>query len=72
MNQAGMPPLETIQSATLRAAQLLGIEDEAGTLAPGKNADIVATPADPSEDLNTVLNVSFVMKGGKVYKRPGM
>ena len=72
MNQAGMPPLETIQTATLRAAQLLGIADQTGTLSAGKNADIVATPADPSEDLDTVLNISFVMKAGKVYKRPGL
>ena len=70
MNQAGMPPLETIQSATLRTAQLLGIADRTGTLSAGKEADIVATPADPSEDLETVLSVSFVMKDGIVYKRP--
>jgi imidazolonepropionase-like amidohydrolase len=70
MNQAGMPPLETIQSATLRTAQLLGIEDRTGTLSAGKEADIVATPGDPSEDLDTVLSVSFVMKDGIVYKRP--
>ncbi len=70
MNEAGMPPLETIQSATLRTAQLLGIEDRTGTLSAGKEADIVATPADPSEELDTVLNVSFVMKDGTVYKRP--
>ena len=70
MNEAGMPPLETIQSATLRTAQLLGIDDRTGTLSPGKEADIVATPANPSDDLQTVRHVSFVMKDGIVYKRP--
>ena len=69
MNQAGMPPLETIQASTLRGAQLLGIDQEAGTLEPGKLADIIATPQDPREDLSTVTRVSFVMKQGKVYKR---
>ncbi|MEZ5396507.1 MAG: amidohydrolase family protein [Bryobacterales bacterium] len=70
MNEAGMPPLETIQAATLRPAQLLGVENETGTLTAGKEADIVATPADPSQDLSTVMNVSFVMSDGVVYKRP--
>jgi imidazolonepropionase-like amidohydrolase len=70
MNQAGMPPLETIQVSTLRGAQLLGIDGEAGTLEPGKFADIIATPEDPRADLSTVTRVSFVMKQGRVYKRP--
>ncbi|MCB9385268.1 MAG: amidohydrolase family protein [Bryobacterales bacterium] len=70
MNEAGMPPLETIQTATLRTAQLLGVEKETGTLTAGKEADIVATPGDPSQDLVTVMNVSFVMSDGVVYKRP--
>jgi imidazolonepropionase-like amidohydrolase len=70
MNQAGMPPLETIQASTLRGAQLLGIEKEAGTLEAGKLADIIATPEDPREDLSTITRVSFVMKQGKVYKKP--
>jgi imidazolonepropionase-like amidohydrolase len=70
MNQAGMPPLETIQASTLHGAQLLGIETEVGTLETGKLADIIATPEDPRQDLSTVTRVSFVMKHGKVYKRP--
>ena len=70
MNQAGMPPLETIQVSTLRGAQLLGIDGEVGTLERGKLADIIATPEDPREDVSTVTRVSFVMKQGKVYKRP--
>lgn len=71
MVEGGMPPLETIRSATLHTAQLLGIEDEIGTIAPGKLADIVATPEDPGDDIETMTRVSFVMKGGKVYKQPG-
>jgi len=70
MNEAGMPPLETIQVATLRAAQLMGIEESTGTLATGKAADIVATPENPADDLETVLRPSFVMKAGKVYRQP--
>ena len=70
MKEAGMPALETIRSATFSTAQLLGIEESAGTIEAGKSADIVATPNDPREDIETMLHVSFVMKSGKVYKRP--
>ena len=70
MVDAGMPPLEAIRSATLGAAELLGIEDELGAIEEGKLADVVATPGDPTEDIETMTRVSFVMKAGKVYKRP--
>ncbi len=70
MNQAGMPPLETIQASTLRGAELLGIEDDVGVVEAGKRADIIAVPEDPREDLSTMQRVSFVMKQGKIYKQP--
>ena len=68
--EGGMSPLEAIRSATLSAAELLGIEGELGTIEEGKLADVVATPEDPTEDIETMTRVSFVMKAGKVYKRP--
>ena len=70
MVAAGMSPLEAIRSATLSAAELLGAEDELGSIEEGKLADVVATPDDPTEDIETMIRVSFVMKAGKVYKRP--
>lgn len=70
MVDAGMPALEAIQSATWTAAKVLGAEDRFGTLEPGMFADIVATPRDPSQDIQTVGQVSFVMKEGIVYKQP--
>ncbi|MBI1358115.1 MAG: amidohydrolase family protein [Acidobacteria bacterium] len=70
MTEAGMPPLEAIRAATLSPAQLLGIADRVGTVAPGKAADIVATPRDPAEDITATLQPSFVMKRGRVYRRP--
>ncbi len=63
-----MPPLETIRSATLTASEVLGVQDDLGTLAAGKLADIVAVPGDPSQDITVMERVSFVMKGGVVYK----
>lgn len=68
MVEGGMPPMEAIQSATSVAAQLLGIKDETGTLEPGKQADLIAVPRDPIRDVTVLQEVSFVMKGGEVYK----
>jgi len=71
MVEAGMPPLETIRSATLRSAQLLGVEDQLGSLTAGKLADIVAVPGDPSADIELMQRVDLVIKAGEVVKRPG-
>jgi len=68
MVEAGMPELETIRSATLTSAQLLNIDNQLGTIEPGKLADIIAVNGDPSKDINTMTAVSFVMKDGVVYK----
>jgi imidazolonepropionase-like amidohydrolase len=64
----GMSPLEAIRSATVHAAELLGVEDR-GRLAPGLRADIVAVPGNPLEDIRVTERVSFVMKQGVVYKQ---
>ena len=68
MVQAGMPPMFTLQAATLYAAQLLRKDKELGTLAPGKIADVVAVPGNPLENISLMKQVSFVMKEGVVYK----
>ena len=69
--KAGLPPAYTLQMATINAAQLLGHDDELGTVAPGKYADLVAVPGDPLDDITVMSKVSFVMKAGVVYKRDG-
>ncbi len=71
MVQAGMPPMFTIQAATLHAAQLLRHEQDLGSVAPGKWADLVAMPGNPLEDIRLMRRVSFVMKDGVVYKQDG-
>ena len=68
MNEAGMPVLETIQSATVKAADLIGISDLVGTIEPNKLADIVAVDGDPTKDIKVMGKVIFVMKEGVVYK----
>jgi imidazolonepropionase-like amidohydrolase len=68
MTEAGMPEMEAIQSATYVAAAVLGLERELGSLQPGLQADIIAVPGNPLEDISVLTNVRFVMKGGKVYR----
>lgn len=70
MVEAGIPPLETIQSATLTAAVVLGMEDRLGSIEAGKIADIVAVPGDPTTDITVMERVDFVMKEGVVYRSP--
>jgi imidazolonepropionase-like amidohydrolase len=68
MTEAGMPALEAIKCATVNAAELIGISDKAGTIEPGKWADIVAVEGDPTKDIHAMGQVRFVMKEGVVYK----
>jgi imidazolonepropionase-like amidohydrolase len=68
MHEAGMPALETIQAATLNAADLLGQSANMGTIEEGKWADIIAVDGNPSVDIKSMSKVKFVMKEGKIYK----
>ena len=70
MTGLGMPPIAALQSATSVDAELLGISAKAGTLEPGKLADIIAMPGDPTRDITATERVFFVMKEGKTIKRP--
>jgi imidazolonepropionase-like amidohydrolase len=60
--------MEEIMSATSVSAASLGMGDQIGTIAPGFEADLVATDGNPLEDITAVRRVVFVMKGGKIYK----
>ncbi|MGQ0801673.1 MAG: amidohydrolase family protein [Pseudomarimonas sp.] len=68
MVEAGMPPLEAIQSATRNAAQLLDRWNELGSISVGKYADLVAVDGDPLADISELRAVDFVMKDGTIYK----
>ena len=69
MVEAGMPAMETIQSATITNAKILKMEDEIGQLKKGFFADIIAVDDDPTKKISTMENVVFVMKNGVVYKK---
>jgi imidazolonepropionase-like amidohydrolase len=64
----GMTPLQAIQSATVTDAELLGWSDKVGSIEQGKWADIIAVDGDPLQDITTLQHVTFVMKGGHVFK----
>ena len=68
MVKLGLSPLQSIQAATVNAADLLGWTDRIGTLEPGKFADVIAIDGDPLADVHALENVRFVMKGGEVIK----
>jgi imidazolonepropionase-like amidohydrolase len=69
MVEAGMPAAYALQSATIRAAEVLGVEDQ-GVLEAGQRADIIAMRGDPVADIQNVMKVDFVMKDGIVYREP--
>jgi len=69
MVEAGMPSIETIQSATITNAKLLEMSDKIGSIGIGMLADIIATDDDPIKNIHTMEKVSFVMKNGHIYKQ---
>jgi imidazolonepropionase-like amidohydrolase len=68
MTEAGMPPIEAILSATRGGADLIGASDRIGSLQKGRFADLVAVAGNPLTDITEMRRVTFVMKGGVIYK----
>jgi imidazolonepropionase-like amidohydrolase len=68
MVEFGMTPMQAIQSATSKGAELLGERGELGVVAPGAYADLVAVQGDPLRDVNELKHVGFVMKSGVVFR----
>jgi imidazolonepropionase-like amidohydrolase len=69
MVEAGMREMAVIKSATVNAADLIDMSDSIGTIEAGKYADIIAVDGSPLQNIEELLDVDFVMKGGKVYKQ---
>jgi imidazolonepropionase-like amidohydrolase len=64
----GLTPAAALRAATSSAATLLGVDKRTGTLEAGKDADVVAVPGDVLADVRATERVSFVMRGGKLYR----
>jgi imidazolonepropionase-like amidohydrolase len=69
MVQYGMKPLDVLKADLLNGAKLLDWDRELGVLKPGYDADVIAVPGNPLEDISVLKRVSFVMKGGVIYRR---
>ena len=69
MHNAGMTNMDILTSATVNAAELIDMSASLGTLEKGKFADIIATSQSPLDNIETLLNIPFVMKSGIVYKQ---
>lgn len=67
MAKAGMKPWDILRSATLSAAELMGMPDQIGAISPGRFADIIAVDGDPLSDMRAMERVVFVMKNGAVF-----
>ena len=67
--EAGIPAKDTLKIMTTNAAKLVGVDKQRGSIKPGMFADIIATPENPLENIQTLKKVSFVMKNGKVAKQ---
>jgi imidazolonepropionase-like amidohydrolase len=67
--EAGVPASDTLRAMTVNAARLLGVDKDRGFLKPGFAADIIATPENPVDRIDTLRSVSFVMKDGAIIKQ---
>jgi imidazolonepropionase-like amidohydrolase len=65
----GMTPAQALRSTTVAGAELIGMQNDIGTLEPGKLADIIAVKGNPLSDISVMQKTSFVMKGGVVFKK---
>ena len=68
MVKLGMAPMDAIQSATSRAAEMLEMKGEIGVVAPGAYAEVIAVAGDPLKDVGELEQVRFVMHNGAVFK----
>lgn len=68
VRDGGQSPMQALISANSLGAEALGMADRIGSIAPGFEADIIALTEDPLQDMTTVRHVTFVMKGGVVYR----
>jgi imidazolonepropionase-like amidohydrolase len=69
MVQYGMKPVDVLKADLLNGAKLLAWEKQIGILKAGYDADVIAVPGNPVEDIRVLEKVSFVMKDGVVYRR---
>jgi len=68
VRQAHMEPARVLQAGTIGNAEVLGWQDQIGSIEKGKYADLVAMPGDPLVDITALEHIGFVMKGGRIVR----
>jgi imidazolonepropionase-like amidohydrolase len=68
--EAGVPPADILKAMTVNAAELLRVDKVRGNIIEGLSADLIAMPADPLSDIESLRKIDFVMKDGKVVRSP--
>lgn len=68
LHARGLSQMDALKGATSRAAVLLGVDGDVGTIEPGKQADLILTAGNPAKDLNALSMIDVVMQGGKIVK----
>ena len=68
LHARGLSQMDALKGATSRAAALLGVDSDVGTIEPGKQADLILTAGNPAEDLDALATIDVVMQGGKIVK----
>ena len=68
VRDSGMTPMAAMISAQSVGADALGMQDQIGSIAPGLQADVIATDGNPLDDITNVRRVVFVMRAGRVFK----
>jgi imidazolonepropionase-like amidohydrolase len=67
--ECGFSPMEALVAATRRAAEVIGVQDQLGTLEPGKRGDLLILEANPLEDIGNIRKITMVIQDGKPYRR---
>src|SRR5204863_8218527 len=68
MAAGGMKPLDVLRVATINGAHAIGMEQDLGSLEPGKLADLIVLDANPLEDIHNTNTVRYVLKNGRLYE----
>jgi len=70
--QAGLTPLQALQAATINGARFMGVAGRTGTIAPGKDADLLLLTANPLDDIANIKKIDAVVSRGKAYPAPAL
>ena len=66
LSSAGLSNMELIQASTLIAAEAMGLDENLGSIPPGKWADVIIVGSDPGEDIKSLVNPELVIQNGEV------